>query len=733
MEGGLVVITMVRMSAAAIVIGLLIAHSAFGYQQPTHQVLTEEAAGQSVLATKSSILSLLECSATTPCSFGYVQGLLGQAAIDEDDGKRGVAHFFDAQNNGAPVSTTLTLKTPLQLALCNFYVIDAGFVTTNPCAAGGISVTTLTGQASSENWALSGFGQLDSFYHPDDALLNCQSVPDPDAYCDYNLAKNKLVQALTAPASVQRNIAATNLFFNLGHVLHHIQDQAQPQHVRNDPHCDSDTCKLLTHFFSGLGAPSAYEAYVNGIVPANRARFTQLAIAGPQGPLNVPPTPAFSLPTDFWSTGGGGVSSFGRGLSEFDSYNFLSLGSSPMATASTLTPDPAHPQPSIFAQQVRSIGCSAPNPQPDAVLDQIYLTGSVVDNENAGPASSGAYQSYSGVLLGTLSTAVRVGSFTTDWMVAPNCVVYDQSMYLLVPQAIRYSAWFIDFMFRGSIAASLTTDGALSITNNSQSEPLTSGVFQLYADDGSGNRSSVGSACSLASIPPGVTDSSCSVGPLPYPPPTSGKYLLVYQGAIGQEANQVAFTSVSVPTYWDANADFSISGNPNGPWAYLVNDAPLVNAAQNFGGTPGLVAWWNGLGVPDQVAIIKNETNSAITQGGTRVLVPGLLVMDPESQLAVITFTAPVAGAFNIQGEFTGADKVGNSHAVYIELNGEGLWNSAVISYGGVAAFNLNQTLAVGDVISFNVETGTLGCAYCFLSTGFNATISPQGSSTSGP
>jgi hypothetical protein len=288
-------------------------------------------------------------------------------------------------------------------------------------------------------------------------------------------------------------------------VLHHIQDQAQPQHVRNDPHCDAGLCQLMSLAITGLGSPSAYEAYVGGIVPTNTARFTQLAMTGPQGPLNVLPTPAFTLPTDFWSTGGSAPNTFGIGLSEFDSYNFLSVGTSPMATSSSLAPDPAHRQPSNFVQQVRSTGCSAPNPQPDEVLDQIYLTGSIIDNEGAGPASSGAYQSYVDVPLGILSGAAKFGSSTTQWTVAQNCVTYDQAMYLLVPQAIRYSAWFIDFMFRGSISATVATSGALSITNNSQSEPMTSGVFQLYADDGSGNRSPVGNSCSLAAIPPGLS------------------------------------------------------------------------------------------------------------------------------------------------------------------------------------------------------------------------------------
>jgi hypothetical protein len=388
------------------------------------------------------------------------------------------------------------------------------------------------------------------------------------------------------------------------------------------------------------------------------------------------------------------------------------------------------PLPNAFQQRRLPLitTCAAPSQLKSPPETTLYLTGALADPQGAYPSESLP----SIAPLGMFSAAKTSGQ-AQQWTVAQNCVTYDQAMSVLVPQAIRYAAWFIDFMFRGSISATLTSNGALSITNNSQSEPLTSGVFQLYADDADGNRSLVGSSCSVAAIQPNITDGSCVLGPLPTPYPPSGNYLLVFQGTIGQEANQVAFTSVSAPTHWDANADFSLVSNPNGPWTYLVNATPFMYAAQNFGGTAGLEAWWDGLGVPDSVGVIKNETNGTLTQGGTRVLVPGLLVMDPESQLAVITFTAPVAGAFSIQGEFTGADNVGNSHAVYIELNGVGLWDSAIISYGGVAAFNLNQTLAVGDVISFNVETGTLGCAYCFLSTGFNATISPQGSSTSGP
>jgi hypothetical protein len=122
-----VVITVVSKSIAATALSAALATSAWGYQQPTHQVLTQQAAGQSVLATNASILGLLQCNVTTACSIAYVQGLLGQAAIDEDNGVRAVSHFFDAQNGGAPISTTLALNSPAEVALCTILVIDAGF------------------------------------------------------------------------------------------------------------------------------------------------------------------------------------------------------------------------------------------------------------------------------------------------------------------------------------------------------------------------------------------------------------------------------------------------------------------------------------------------------------------------------------------------------------------------------------------------------------------------------
>src|SRR5439155_50015 len=56
------------------------------------------------------------------------------------------------------------------------------------------------------------------------------------------------------------------MFQTLGHLMHHMQDMAQPQHVRNDMHCDLLSClaaDIITAGLAGVYSPSGYEKYTN--------------------------------------------------------------------------------------------------------------------------------------------------------------------------------------------------------------------------------------------------------------------------------------------------------------------------------------------------------------------------------------------------------------------------------------------------------------------------------------
>ncbi len=572
-------------SIAATLFAILATTCARGYNVETHRAMTMQAEQLSVLGNLDlSILGALQCAnGTKSCAAAVadIQGLLGQAAVDEDNNLRSFNHFFDPQNSqnpGAPLSTTLSAidsSATAQLAasvacfIAPQLVEQPPIVLPPPC--------TLNGPASSKDWALAGLNQNLYVYQQPFLIQLTPRItprsfvpyapspptecgPDADAdgtfVCDYGAAKAAYWRALTEPTTLARSQATTRLFFNLGHVLHHVQDMAQPQHVRNDMHCDVPVCaKLVSLGVQGLGSKSAYETYVDEFVPANISAFANLAAAGPQ-PLNKLPNPGFSIKGAFWSTADK------RGMADFASDNFLSDGTMPTVEAgdirltappnAVLDVDLKHPMPKAFQQEMLSTQCLVPGHS--APLSAYYLTGSITDPEHSGPANHGYDQTAANAPLGVFSLAPKAGSTTPgqsiEWRVTGNCVTYDQAMFLLIPQAIRYSAWFIDFMFRGSttLSASLAADGTLTISNNSSETVNTQGygTFTLYQDDSSDLRSAV-ATCSASPVIAPNSMATCSLGSLPSAPPPSGTYLLVYQGSLGDEDIQVAYTNVQAP------------------------------------------------------------------------------------------------------------------------------------------------------------------------------------------
>jgi hypothetical protein len=114
----------------------------------------------------------------------------------------------------------------------------------NPQSAG----IGLSGQPNSPDWALSGAGASSGGV--------VATGPNHFSYAD---ARTAFYRAVTLPAKADRNINWGLTFQSLGHVVHHLQDMAQPQHVRNDDHCDKPLCAGQLKY-----APSAEAAIVRG-------------------------------------------------------------------------------------------------------------------------------------------------------------------------------------------------------------------------------------------------------------------------------------------------------------------------------------------------------------------------------------------------------------------------------------------------------------------------------------
>jgi hypothetical protein len=199
----------------------------------------------------------------------------------------------------------------------------------------------------------------------------------------------------------------------------------------------------------------------------------------------------------------------------------------------------------------------------------------------------------------------------------------------------------------------------------------------------------------------------------------------------------LALSAAAHANTYDAVADFSATANPGTVWSYLYTDSlqttpSLFTTTQTI--ATGVNQWWTGGAVPDSVIVGLNSSGMPVTFS-TRIYPTNELAMDPESGSAIAQFTAPAAGTYAINGEFTGIDTHGNSHPVEILDNGTQIFKGTIASYGVSDTFSLTETLKAGGTIDFEVLTGSpsSSCSYCFLSTGLAATLTSTSTSVPEP
>lgn len=236
----------------------------------THSDLTGVAVSKSALLTDPALLpnlGLLPFSQNQLFSSKTITNLFQIGVVEEDDGTRGLNHFYDPYKNRA-----LTVF---------------GFVSPGK---------------KSPDWALEDTGdiaeQLFSYKDARDFFYRALTTNNPAFSSDVN--------------EIIRKGYWSSVFGNLGHTIHHIQDMAQPQHVRNDQHCDLGFLGCFG-IFDNL---SRYEVYSGN---ESRKRIDALA-SSPQTIAAFPDSPVFKTPRDFWKNAAG------TGIAEFTNQNFVSQG-----------------------------------------------------------------------------------------------------------------------------------------------------------------------------------------------------------------------------------------------------------------------------------------------------------------------------------------------------------------------------------------------------------------------
>lgn len=406
----------------------------FAYKQRTHTIISGHAAQQSNLEDPAAgILRSLDLGdgvddrmRLLPSTSRYSltltpMRLMQRGADDEDLGRRSLRHFYDVQRDGAEEESEKGLVYDLNLVTFTF------------------DPSTL--------WSL-------------------EPVEVDEQEFSYVDAKRMLLDGIVGPTQDFRDRNLGKVFEALGHVIHHVQDMAQPQHVRNDIHCDEALNQLFESSWiafplcplGGAYRPSAYEEFT-------QRRATEIPLAG-YGTVDYG---TFDQPAKFWD--GGGI-----GIAAFTSKNFVSSGSNLFEQAGFMLSDPEHPEPKGFIQGARQItepellGPQGPN-QPLSGEIRFVAT-SVVDGYRGGRATNMFASTYS-IFDAELKQAGAKQVFTM------NRFNYAAANDFLLPRATAYSTGLINYFFRGRIEITLPGEGVYGVIDHATTYATGQGFAKL--------------------------------------------------------------------------------------------------------------------------------------------------------------------------------------------------------------------------------------------------------------
>jgi hypothetical protein len=440
------------------------------------------------------------------------------------------------------------------------------------------------------------------FYDPinGDALLPILAKPSPDwaledkgpisfpLFQRYSFADGRdyFYRALTASTPDDHDLYFGKTFETIGHVIHHIQDMAQPQHARLDPHLKlSDADKPDWVFENG----SRYEAYTKGL--------------GGNLPFNIYPpvnnekdTNFFTTARSFWHTAQGG----GMGLAEFTNTNFVSAGTNfrgayqnggiiarPNERYSLPAPSPITPSFELannLLGQATPPECTAPN---NPCVIAFFIT-EVTDNYRPQPGLINPKASTASIFDQDLQLYGKTVSYPnldkctdpsnpdtcekieTGQIFSLNSFNFDAAHEFLIPRAVAYSAGLIDYFFRGKLEAEdvTFTDTGISLRVKNaidlQKTPAWANEI-LYAKASNGSAGSLVVAFEYQdstgktqysvsnTVPVHATDTlapgrvSADVYDFTLTVPSEAKnvnYRLIFRGKLGQEEDAVVVGKV---------------------------------------------------------------------------------------------------------------------------------------------------------------------------------------------
>jgi len=602
-------------AAAFLLLPTALAH---GYAVTTHRAISQLAVSVSTLATSGGVLSDLglrsfaSIDQVFPNSKGdekWIDGLIEDGAkfedailaLPPDPSGRSLNHFFDPTTDEA---------------LCLSLVC-----------------------ATSPDWALE-----------DDADFSSQRF-------SYRSAHRYEELALTAPDEDERRKNWGLMFETLGHVVHHLQDMAQPQHVRDQE-----------HLFG-----SSYETYTAGNpLPINILDYPVVMPDAPAIPRRLWKSGAACEPvqeTEFCGHVASGSVCWGTGIAEFTNYNFVTErhsfagfldldenGRPVLGPVPHVCPASGYKKPNnenAFAE-VMDWPIPFPPDFPDELMPiagKLYFIRTpirdAVSPEPGANVRAATYSIYDEDLRHfNKDIQCNVPGGRCQAIFTLNAFNFDDAGLQLLRRARAYSTGLLDYFFRVriDIGPDPGQPGHSLITNRS-AEPMT-GKFRIFYDTPSGQRVATNLIfpTGTGGLEPGAV-LPVSFSPASDLPPDAVSFTLVFKGSAGDEPGPS-------PTAADPGQIGSNSGviaakhvalggptlvNPAGRFAYddqngwrFTHDAGKQYGSMNWYGDEGVLSWARpsargaeGLyRLPD----VSELQPTLYEQGAPRYTAPGLVL-----------------------------------------------------------------------------------------------------------
>jgi hypothetical protein len=164
--------------------------------------------------------------------------------------------------------------------------------------------------------------------------------------------------------------------------------------------------------------------------------------------------------------------------------------------------------------------------------------------------------------------------------------------------------------------------------------------------------------------------------------------------------------AANAATTYDVVRDFTTKANPNGVWSYTDDNGPLAHSSRRYQGVKGLDNWSNDVTTGGlNVTIVRNMTGAPVTlYDGVLTLPANYLMLSPQDNQAdaFVVFTAPTAGTYTLNGNFTGLDNPeGHRAEALIVEDGNKYLFGQYVRFGVKRRFHFTLSLAAGDTLAF--------------------------------